>query len=146
MTISGIQAHTSPADLLRAGMEALAYQLYAVCEQLCQALQIDKEAPRIIGSGGAMLGSMTLEQIVADTLGVPVYPSLDQEASARGAALLALEAMGILPDVARVPPHLNPPVKPDAERHAVYRNAAERQQKLYKILLDKRPGSLPNSS
>jgi gluconokinase len=146
MTISGIQAHTSPADLLRAGMEALAYQLDAVCEQLCQALQIGKEAPRIIGSGGAMLGSMTLEQIVADTLGVPVYPSLDQEASARGAALLALEAMGILPDVARVPPHLKPPVKPDAERHAVYRNAAERQQKLYKILLDKRPGSFPNSS
>jgi gluconokinase len=145
MTISGIQAHTSPADLLRAGMEALAYQLDAVCEQVCQALQIEKTAPRIIGSGGALLGSMTLGQIVADTLGVSVYPSRDHEASARGAALLALESMGILPDVAQVPPHLEPPFKPDAEKHAVYRKAAERQQKLYQALLEGRPGSFPNS-
>jgi gluconokinase len=145
MTISGIQAHISPADLLRAGMEALAYQLDAVCEQVCQALQIDKKAPRMIGSGGALLGSMTLRHIVADTLGVPVYPSRDHEASARGAALLALEAMGILPDVAQVPPHLEPEVQPDAEKHAVYRKAAERQQKLYQALLEGRPGSFPNS-
>ena len=145
MTISGIQAHISPADLLRAGMEALAYQLDAVCEQVCQALQIEKTIPRMIGSGGALLGSTTLRHIVADTLGVPVYPSRDHEASARGAALLALEAMGILPDVAQVPPHLEPEVQPDAEKHAVYRKAAERQQKLYQALLEGRPGSFPNS-
>ena len=146
MTISGIQAHSSPADLLRAGMEALAYQLAVVYEQVCQALQVGKTAPRMIGSGGALLGSMTLGQIVADTLGVAVYPSLDHEASARGAALLALEAMGILPDVAQVPAHLKPPVQPDAAKHAVYRKAAERQQKLYQELLEEGPGLFPNSS
>lgn len=146
MTISGMQAHTSPADLLRAGMESLAYQLDAVFGQVCHTLQIGSTAPRIIGSGGALLGSTTLGQIVADTLGVPVYPSLDHEASARGAALLALEAMGILPDVAQVSPHLKPPVQPDAKKHAVYRKAAERQQKLYQTLLEGRPGYFPNSS
>ena len=146
MTISGVQAHSSPADLLRAGMEALAYQLAVVYEQVCQALQVGKTAPRMIGSGGALLGSMTLGQIVADTLGVAVYPSLDHEASARGAALLALEAMGILPDVAQVPAHLKPPVQPDAAKHAVYRKAAERQQKLYQELLEEGPGLFPNSS
>lgn len=146
MTISGIQAHTSPADLLRAGMEALAYQLDVVFEQVCHALKREKTAPRIIGSGGALLGSMTLKHIIADTLGVPVYPSLDHEASARGAALLALEAMGKLSDVAQVPPHLKPPIEPDAERHAVYRKGAERQQKLYQTLLEGRQGSFPNSS
>src|SRR5947209_3373305 len=146
MTISGVQAHSSPADLLRAGMEALAYQLAVVYEQVCQALQVGKTAPRMIGSGGALLGSMTLGQIVADTLGVAVYPSLDHEASARGAALLALEPMGILPDVAQVPAHLKPPVQPDAAKHAVYRKAAERQQKLYQELLEEGPGLFPNSS
>jgi gluconokinase len=145
MTISGIQAHISPADLLRAGMEALAYQLDALCEQLCRALQIEKTVPRIIGSGGALLGSETLGHIVADTFGVPVYPSLDHEASARGAALLALEAMGILPDVALVHPHLKPPVMPDSENHAIYRKGAERQQKLYQALLEGRSGSIANS-
>jgi gluconokinase len=146
MTINGMQAHTSPADLLRAGMESLAYQLDAVFEQVCHTLQMERAAPRIIGSGGALLGSTTLGQIVADTLGVPVYPSLDHEASARGAALLALEAMGILPDVAQVSPHLKPPVQPDAKKHVVYRKAAERQQKLYQTLLEGRPGYFPNSS
>ena len=146
MTISGIQAHISPADLLRAGMEALAYQLDALCEQLCHALQVEKTGPRIIGSGGALLSSVTLGHIVADTLGVPVYPSLDHEASARGAALLALEAKGILQDVAQMPPHLKPPVMPDAENHVVYRKGAERQQKLYQALLEGRPGSFANST
>ncbi|MGH2493184.1 MAG: gluconokinase [Ktedonobacteraceae bacterium] len=146
MTISGIQAHISPADLLRAGMEALAYQLDALCEQVCQALQIEKTVPRIIGSGGALLGSVTLGQIVTDTLGVAVYPSLDHEASARGAALLALEAMGMLPDVAQAPAHLKSPIIPDAENHAVYRKGAERQQKLYQALLEGRPESFAQSS
>ena len=68
-------------------------------------------------------------------LGVPISPSRDHEASARGAALLALEALGILPDVAQVPPHLDPPIQPDAARHAVYRKGAERQQKLYQALM-----------
>src|SRR6266568_1619772 len=135
MTISGIQAHTTPADFLRAGMEALAYQLDAVYEQLCHALQVGRAAPRIIGSGGALLGSTTLEHIVADTLGVPVYPSLDHEASARGAALLALEAMGMLTDVAQAPPHLGPPVEPDAVRHEVYRKGVKRQRGLYRVLM-----------
>src|SRR3989440_11176646 len=35
MTISGMQAHPSTPDLLRAGMESLAYQLNAVFEQVC---------------------------------------------------------------------------------------------------------------
>ncbi|MGI9060054.1 MAG: gluconokinase [Ktedonobacteraceae bacterium] len=146
MTISGMQAHTSLADLLRAGMESLAYQLDAVFGQICHTLQMERTAPRMIGSGGALLGSTTLGQVVADTLGVPISPSLDHEASARGAALLALEAMGILPDVAQVPAHLKPEVKLDAERHVVYRKGSKRQQKLYQTLLEGRPGYLPNSS
>jgi gluconokinase len=128
-------------------MEALAYQLAVVHEQVRQALQqVGKTVPRVIGSGGALLGSVTLEQIVADTLGVAIYPSLDHEASARGAALLALEAMGILPDVAQVPAHLKPEVKPDAAKHAVYRKGAERQRKLYQALLEGKSGLFTNSS
>jgi gluconokinase len=86
---------------------------------------------------------MTLKQIIADTLGVAVYPSRDHEASARGAALLALEAMNIVPDVAQVTPHLESPVQPDAAKYAVYRKGAERQQKLYQALLEGRVGILP---
>jgi gluconokinase len=131
MTIAGIQLHTSPADILRASSEALAYQLGTVYAALIEALHMQETAPKMIGNGGALLSSATLRQVLADTLNVPLYPSLDREGSSRGVALLALEALGVLPDIAQVPLHLDEPVLPDQERGAIYRRAAARQQKLY---------------
>ncbi|HJT58034.1 MAG TPA: gluconokinase [Ktedonobacteraceae bacterium] len=134
-TVMGIHTDTKPVDILRAGMEALAYQLGAVYEQLITALDRNEVAPTILGSGGALLNSPTFQSIIADTLNTPIYPSLGHEASARGVALLALEALGILPDVANVPLEVNAPVLPDTERHAIYQQGAERQEKLYHLLL-----------
>jgi gluconokinase len=136
MTITGLRAQTSPVELLRAGMESLAYQLAAVYGAVCQALQVDQRAQKLVASGGALLGSPALAQIVADTLGVPLYPSRYHEASARGAALLALETLGRVPDAALVPSELQPPVVPDMGRHAIYQQARERQLRLYHLLLE----------
>lgn len=133
--IVGIGTHTSPLDIFRAGIEALAYQLNAVYEQLTTALETHGTTPKLIGSGGALLSSPTLQHVIADTLGVPLYPSKEHEASARGVALLALEALGIIPDVAQVTPDLAEPVMPDVARGAMYRRAAERQKNLYQKLL-----------
>ena len=116
-------------------MEALAYQLGAVYQQLAKALHVGETQPKLIGSGGALLSSSILQQIIADTLGTAIYPSFEHEASARGVALLALEAMGVLPDVGQVVPKLAEPVQPDAKRGEVYRQAAARQQQLYSTLL-----------
>ncbi len=99
--VAGIQTHTTPFDILRAAMEALAYQLGAVYQQLESALNVQETKPRLIGSGGALLSSPLLQQIIVDTIGAPLYPSHEREVSARGVALLALEAMGILPDVSQ---------------------------------------------
>ena len=133
--IIGIGTHTSPVDIFRAGIEALAYQIGAVFEQLNTALQIHEAAPKVIGSGGALLSSPTLQHVIADTLGVPLYPSKEPEASARGVALLALEAVGIIADVAQVISELAQPVMPDTARGVIYRRAAERQRELYHKLL-----------
>ncbi len=135
MTIAGIGRHTSPAELLRAGMEALAYQLTMVYGQICSALQVAHGEPQVIGSGGALLGSSLLKSILADTLGTAIYPSRDHEASARGAALLALEAIGVIPDIAHISPNLDEPAQPDNERGKRYQQAMERQRKLYEALL-----------
>lgn len=135
MTISGLSLHTSPEELLRAGMEALAYQLSAVYEQLHTVLKMEEKAPRLIGSGGALLSSTLLRSIVADTLDASLYPSRDTEASARGAALLALEALGVIKDVAQVPPNIDAATEPNRERGAIYRKAAARQRELYHRLL-----------
>ena len=138
MTITNLCASTTPADLLRAGMEALAYQLGAVYEQLRDTLREGDTlpTPQVVGSGGALLHSQTMQGILADTFGTPIYPSLDHEASARGVALLALEALGILPDIAKVEPRLATPTQPDAARGAIYKKGAARQKKLYQVLLE----------
>jgi gluconokinase len=134
--VDGLQSHTSPIDILRAAMEALAYQLALVYQQLILAMNVhEDEKPRIICSGGALLSSPTLRHIVADTLGVPLYPSYEHEASARGVALLALEAMGIIPNIDTVPPDLAEPVQPNPENSPIYQRAAARQMELYKLLL-----------
>lgn len=133
--IVGIQAHTSPLDLLRASLEALAYQLAIVYDQLIAALEPYKIVPKLIGSGGALLGSATLQNIIADTLSTPLYPLMEHEASARGVALLALEALGIIPDVAQAATHLEEAVLPNMAHHAIYQRAVARQKELYRTLL-----------
>lgn len=133
--VAGIQTHTTPADLLRAAMEALAYQLGAVYTDLCETLKVNVTAPNVIGSGGALLGSPTLQHILADTLHTSLKLSYEHEASARGVALLALSALGILPDVAQVPPDLGDTVPPDDKAGEIYQKATARQLALYKTLL-----------
>lgn len=137
-TIAGIQSNTSPAELLRAGIESLSYRIGAVQERLTQAL-ISSNAlqtrPILIGSGGTLLNSPLFRQILADTMGTPLYPLREREASARGAALMALEALGALPDVAQLAPDLDAPAQPDQAREIVYHDAAQRQLQLYQLLL-----------
>ncbi|GAC1477429.1 MAG: gluconokinase [Ktedonobacteraceae bacterium] len=136
MTVAGLSIHTAPASVLRAGKEAIAYQLGEVHEQLLAALQIENADHKLVASGGALLHSRVLQQIIADTLYVPVYPSLELEASARGAALLALESLGIIPDASNLQPALHEPIVPDEQRNVIYRRAAARQRDLYKRLFD----------
>jgi gluconokinase len=120
---------------LRAGYEALAYRLLALHERLCDTLQHKAEQHKVQVSGGVLLGSSLMKSILADTLGIPIYPTQEHEASARGTALLALEALKILPDLSYVLPPLLSPILPDRERGEIYSKAAKRQQRLYQVLL-----------
>jgi len=70
-------------------------------------------------------------QIMTGVLGRPVAVSGVWEASERGTALLALEALGVLTGVEDVPAFVGAVHQPDAGRHGVYRQAVERQRALY---------------
>lgn len=135
MTVSGISLHTEPASILRAGMEALAYRLAAIHAQLYDALRMQSSDHRFMASGGALFNSQTLRQIIADSTDVSIYPSLEKEGSARGAALLALEALDIIPDLTKLEPAIGEPVTPDQQRGAIYQKAEARQSDLYQRLL-----------
>lgn len=141
-TIAGISIHTTPPEIVRAALEALAYRIATVHARLTAALaaqtsgQQGQPAGDVIGSGGSLLNSSLFQQIVADTLGVAIHPSRDTEASARGAALLALESLGLIQNVAAIAPRTDSSVQPDAARSAIYRKAMQRQEDLYRRLLD----------
>lgn len=135
LTISGLNAHTTPIDILRASLEAIVYQISNVYDELNIALASREIAPTLIGSGGALLNSPTLQSILANTLDTPLYPSIEREASARGVALLALAALNIYPDVAAIPVKLEDAVLPQEELHALYQQGVERQKQLYQLIL-----------
>ena len=106
-------------------MEAVACRLSLVHERLA-ALALPGHA--VIASGAALAHSRAWATITADALGVPVTLSREPEASARGAALLALAAEGAPPPP---PLPLGAVVAPDPRRHALYQALRRRQQALY---------------
>ena len=88
-----------------------------------------------MASGGALVHDPTWTQIMADVFGVPVTASKVFEASSRGAALLALNSLGLLPDFAAAPTYLGRVYSPDPTRHAVYEKARARHEALYRKML-----------
>lgn len=135
LTISGLSSRTTPAEIALACLEALVFQLSSIYDQLIAALSDEVTQPRLIASGTALLSSSTLSHILADTLNRPLELMEIGEASARGAALLALEALGLLPDLTRLAPRPARVIPPNPARHALYAQARERQQALYNLLL-----------
>ena len=131
-TVHGLSQTTTSLDILRAGLESVAYRIALVFELLRQLLPRD---PQIVASGGALLHSPTWLQIMTDVLNRPVAVSEVQEASGRGAALLALESLGVLPDLEKAPAFIGTIHSPDESRHERYREAMERQKKLYDKLV-----------
>lgn len=131
-TITGLSLDTTPVEVLRAAMEAVAYRFALVHERLAPAAAGARE---IVASGGALLRSPVWLQILADVLDRRVHPCAEGEASSRGAALLALEALGVVKDVAEVPVALGVPVEPEARRHGDYRAALDRHRALYDRLV-----------
>src|SRR5207253_3077471 len=57
---------------------------------------------RVIATGGTLLALPWLIQLFADAIDRPLLMSLAGEGSARGAAIVALERIGALPDIAAV--------------------------------------------
>ena len=129
--VSGLSLITTPVDLLRAALEGVAFRIASVCASLDGALG---RSPDVVASGGGLLHSPAWLQILADVLGRAVHVSAVDEVSARGAALLVLEALGQgrLEDQPAPVAHV---VEPDPERHDAHARAMRRQQALYDHLL-----------
>jgi len=130
-TVAGLSMSNTPVEILRAAMEAVALRFALIAEIIEAASPGEKE---VVATGGGLLHSPTWVRVMADALGRPVTASAVQQASSRGAALLALEKLGGLEiEQAEVP--LGEVYEPDPERHQVYREALSRQRRLYDAVL-----------
>jgi gluconokinase len=132
-TVAGLSMSSKPVEILRAAMEAVAFRFALIAEIIETASPGEKE---VIASGGGLLHSPTWIRIMADTLGKPVTLSGVKEASSRGAALIALEALGG-PEIEAAEAPLGETFEPDPDRHEIYRKALERQRRLYEAVLDR---------
>jgi glycerol kinase len=97
--ITGLTRGTTRAQLVRAGLEAIALQVTDVLEALPSPVAV------LRADGGATSNAF-LMQLQADLAGCPVEVSADPETTALGAAALAGLALGVWPDTASVAQHL----------------------------------------
>jgi len=117
-SITGLTFATSPLDIAQAAVEGLALELRRVADLL-------PSTDELVVSGGLARNDDVL-QIVADVLERELHVSAEPEASARGAAVAALERLGHPspdPAVSRV-------VSPRRERAEAYRSAMTRHLRL----------------
>ena len=125
--IAGLSLDTTALDILRAALEGVALRLALVYDLLAPLAAPDHI---VVASGGAIARSPHWRRMLADALGRPIHCSAESEATGRGAALLALDALGARGDAPASGGDIADVVQPDAARHARYRAALERHQRL----------------
>jgi gluconokinase len=127
----GLRLDTGPVEMAHAAMEAVAMQFSAAISRLRSAFP---DVRQIVTSGGALERSPVWTQMIADAVGHPVTCAGEPEASSRGAALLAMEALGLIDSVDGAEARMGAVVEPDPGRSAEYARLLERQQELYRRL------------
>lgn len=129
--ILGLTLETEPLAILRAGLETVALR-FALVHDLLRPLVTDPH--EVVISGGALGHWPVWPQIIADALGHPLVASAEPEASARGAALVALLGLGAIEAPEAAPVALGRTYAPDARAHAIYRAARARLERLHDTL------------
>jgi len=122
--IAGLTAETTAVDIRHAALEGVAFRFAEILDRL-------PDVDRLVGSGGTLRKSRALCQILADVLGRPLALPAVAEASARGAAVFALERLGVtVPDLP-----LEHVYDPRPERAEALAEARARNRELYEALV-----------
>ncbi|HZD38139.1 MAG TPA: FGGY family carbohydrate kinase [Actinomycetes bacterium] len=89
--IAGLSLATNAVEIVAATLESVCFQLAGGIQALERALDAAPGSIEVVASGGAVVGSPWWQQTLANVLARPVRVVDEPEASARGAALLALD-------------------------------------------------------
>jgi gluconokinase len=128
-SIHGITLSTTPLDMLHALLESVALRLALIADQMTVNADV-----RVMASGGALDASPAWGQILANALNRPLYRLAESDIIPRGAAVMALKALGkgALTDYL---PYIASTIEPNPESAQIYRAARARQVALYEHLV-----------
>ena len=126
--MNGVRVSTSGLDILQALMESVAYRFSLVADLLRDEMDDDRV---FVAGGGAMTNSPWWLQTMADVLGGEVHVPREEQATSRGAAILALNALGAWKELDDVMPEISAVYQPQDTHRKRYRAAIERQAELY---------------
>jgi gluconokinase len=127
----GLRLHTTPEQIARAWIEAICYRIAGVCGLLERHFDA-RGTPR--ASGGALHASPAWLQVLCDVLGRPVIRPAEREETSRGAALMALESLGIVASADVAVPGAAAEFRPRADRHRWHQAAMRRQIEVERVL------------
>jgi gluconokinase len=127
-SLTGLTLSTEPIDILRASMEAVALGFRQVYELLSATLGTPEQ---VIASGGGIENSRAWTQMMADALGRNIISSTEHEATSRGAALWALEQLGIIADVRAAPASTGAELAPRPEHESSFARMMGERHALY---------------
>ena len=138
-TITGLHLGTTRGELFRAFLEATAYRFASIYEDLRHLVAPEHE---IHANGAAALGSPLWLQIIADTLRHSIDAlDAEAEASARGAAICALESINAIDTLLSAPHSVVHTYAPDPTRGDIYARGRARLEWLETTLDQARAGS-----
>ncbi len=130
--IGGLRLSHTAHDISDALVLGMCLRLARVIAALVEARPAIDE---IVASGGVLRTRPDLAQVVADAVARPIAIAAETEASARGAALVALARIGARSSLA-APLRIAQRLLPVAERGERYRELARRQDRLADALRD----------
>jgi gluconokinase len=130
--IVGLSLSTTAAQIIRAAMESITYRFMAVYDVMLRTVS----RPRaVMATGGKLVHSPLWAQMLADGLGTQVMISPEPESSSRGAALLALSALGLRPNLWKAKPASRKLLKPRRPLTRIYRSARAHQEQLEALIV-----------
>lgn len=112
--LAGIGLDTRSEDIVQATVEGIALRVANLWDLVHSAVP---GISRLVATGGAAVSAPWLTQLCADAIGRPLALSVATEGSARGAAIVALEAIGAIPDLAALPAPVERQFRPRKGAH-----------------------------
>jgi len=123
----GLRTHHQPADFTRAVVEGISSALYDIADSMIQAgLDIKK-----VHVSGGFIHSTAWLQLLADLFGKRISLVGSADASAYGAGMLALKAIGAISDFNALLPAEARSFSPEPAHMSAYRELFLRYKKVY---------------